>query len=278
MLEGHTGGMNISLDGQANDGSPGEGDNVGSDFEQINGTDANDNFTGRGGNDKFSGGGGNDEMHGGGGADNLVGDGGDDRVYGDAGNDKVEGTSGADIVDGGPAATRSTATSPTARSSALRRGPALRARRRARRRGLRRRGRHGAGRLARPRRVLLFGRPLGPTGERRSTPPAEAGVASLLAVAKSIKIKTLIRRGLVFRYKCAAACKVTATLTYKGKKLGAGRKSLLAAGPAKLVVKLSKKAKRKVRRAKRGKLTFRLKVTDAAGAATTVTKTVRFKR
>ncbi len=104
VLESHTGGVNITLDGQANDGAPGEGDNVASDFEHIDGTGADDVFTGSAGNDGFSGGGGADLIHGGDGADDLAGDGGGDRVFGDAGNDIVEGTNGADVVDGGPGA------------------------------------------------------------------------------------------------------------------------------------------------------------------------------
>jgi Ca2+-binding RTX toxin-like protein len=100
-LNGHPGGMAISIDGQANDGGPGEGDNVGSDIEAIVGTVVDDVFTGGPGTDRFEGNGGNDTIHGAGGDDFLQGDGGDDKVFGDAGNDKVEGTYGADTVDGG---------------------------------------------------------------------------------------------------------------------------------------------------------------------------------
>ena len=110
--------------------------------------------------------------------------------------------------------------------------------------------------------------------------PGGGGAAAALGLQlpTSIRTKKLLKRGLTFSLTCPGACKITGELRFKSKKVGSARKSLLAAGPAKLVVKLSKKAKRKVRRAKRGKLTFRLKVTDAAGAVTTVTKTVRFKR
>jgi Ca2+-binding RTX toxin-like protein len=101
-LSGHSGGMAISLDGQANDGAPGEGDNVGSDIEKIEGTKGNDVFTGSAGADNFEGDSGDDEIHGAGGNDDLYGGGGDDRVFGDAGNDKVQGANGSDSVDGGP--------------------------------------------------------------------------------------------------------------------------------------------------------------------------------
>jgi Ca2+-binding RTX toxin-like protein len=103
-LDGHTGGMAISIDGQANDGISGEGDNVGSDIEQIEGTTGGDFFTGSAGPDNFSGGGGNDEIHGSGGNDDLYGGSSDDKVFGDAGNDKLQGAGGADSVDGGAGA------------------------------------------------------------------------------------------------------------------------------------------------------------------------------
>jgi Ca2+-binding RTX toxin-like protein len=101
-LDGHSAGMAISIDGQANDGSPGEGDNVGSDIETIAGTVHNDVFTGSAGPDNFEGGGGNDDIHGAGGNDDLYGGSNDDKVFGDAGDDKVQGASGSDSVDGGP--------------------------------------------------------------------------------------------------------------------------------------------------------------------------------
>ena len=117
-LDGHAAGMAISIDGQPNDGSSGEGDNVGSDIEEIVGTVHNDVFTGSAGPDNFEGGGGNDDIHGAGGNDDLYGGSNDDRVFGDAGNDKVQGASGADSVDGGAGTTRSTGTSPPALCSA----------------------------------------------------------------------------------------------------------------------------------------------------------------
>ena len=101
-LDGHAAGMTISIDGQANDGSPGEGDNIASDIEAIGGTVHNDVFAGSAGPDNFEGNGGDDDMHGAGGNDDLYGGSGDDRVFGDAGADKVQGASGADSVDGGP--------------------------------------------------------------------------------------------------------------------------------------------------------------------------------
>ncbi len=101
-LTSHPGGIAITLDGSANDGNQGEGDNVGGDIEEIQGTNGNDVFTGGAGDDKFVGNGGDDTLHGGPGADQLIGSGGNDKVYGDAGNDKLEGQQDVDTVDGGP--------------------------------------------------------------------------------------------------------------------------------------------------------------------------------
>ena len=100
-LDGHVGAMSISLDGQANDGTAGEGDNIGSDIETIIGTRGDDGMTGSEGPDGFDGGAGADVIRGAGGNDHLVGNGGNDQLFGDAGNDVVEGTYDADTVDGG---------------------------------------------------------------------------------------------------------------------------------------------------------------------------------
>jgi Ca2+-binding RTX toxin-like protein len=101
LLDAHAPGVAISLNGAADDGRSGEGDNVGSDIEEIDATDGNDSFTGSAGNDGFYGRIGNDTIHGAGGDDNLRGAGGDDSIFGDGGNDKLEGSTGADTVDGG---------------------------------------------------------------------------------------------------------------------------------------------------------------------------------
>jgi hypothetical protein len=96
-------------------------------------------------------------------------------------------------------------------------------------------------------------------------------------VAKSIRVKELLKRGLAVRLTCAAACKVVATLSYKRKRLGVGRKTLRANGTARLAVKIGKKARRRVRRLRGKKLTLRVKVT-AAGRTTTVTRKVKLRR
>ena len=125
-------GVNITLDGVANDGTPAraatateparpaEGDNVIGDVEKllgsrgndriiandaantISGNLGNDYIDARGGNDVVEGGEGNDEIHGGAGNDKLYAGKGNDKLYGDDGNDWLYAKdSAADIVNGG---------------------------------------------------------------------------------------------------------------------------------------------------------------------------------
>ena len=275
LLDNHSGGMNITLDGQANDGSPGEGDNVGSDFEHIDGTTSNDVFTGSAGNDQFSGGSGDDEIHGGGGDDNLSGDGGDDRVYGEAGNDKVEGANGADIVDGGPGVDQIYGDIASC-SVFCNSDPDQLFARDGERDIVDCGGGADQAQVDQLDIVAFCG-----TVDRQTVGgggPAGGGAAAFtFTVGKSIKLKALLKKGLVVRLKCAGACKVAATLSYKGKKLGSGRKTLHKAGNVRLAVRIGKKARAKVRRLRGKKLTLRIKVTSA-GKTTTLTRKVKLKR
>lgn len=108
-LSNHAGGVAISLDDAANDGTPGEGDNYHSDLEKVHGSPGNDTYTGTPGNDAFDGymgddvargGGGNDELTGGSGADQLFGEAATDTLYGGEGDDRVEGGPGTDSLFG----------------------------------------------------------------------------------------------------------------------------------------------------------------------------------
>ena len=279
VLESHVGAMTITLDGQPNDGAPSEGDNIASDFEQIDGTGGSDVFHGSAAADKFLGGSGNDEIHGGGGDDNLAGDGGDDRVYGEAGNDKVEGTNGADTVDGGSGtdqiygdiASCSVFCNFDPDKIFARDGEADTV---------------DCGGGADTAQVDQLDVVAFCTVVDRATVAVPGGPAVpgggvpdpfALKVAGSARSKALLKKGLTVRLKCPAACKIAAELRYKSKKLGSARKTLKKAASARLVVKISKKARRTIRRLKKGNLTLRVKVT-VAGKTTTLTRTVKFRR
>ena len=103
-------GVSVTLDGVANDGAAGEGDNVGTDVESVIGTNGPDTIVGSplsnslqggGGNDAISGGGGGDSLSGGTGEDVLDGGPGSDFVNGDEGNDTLTGGDSSDSVQGG---------------------------------------------------------------------------------------------------------------------------------------------------------------------------------
>ena len=91
----------ITLDGQANDGSDGEGDDVGSDIEVIEGSGGGTRFVGDDGANVFQGGDGPNEVTGGAGDDELYGGVEDDTIDGGPGNDVVMGYGGGDTIDGG---------------------------------------------------------------------------------------------------------------------------------------------------------------------------------
>jgi Ca2+-binding RTX toxin-like protein len=119
---GTTGGVRVSLDGVADDGEPGEGDNVLPDVEIAVGGRGPDTLIGNaeflnalaggGGGDTLLGLGGeidvlfgekgDDEIRGGAGEDLVNGGRGDDRVRGGVGRDDVEGGPGRDALAGGP--------------------------------------------------------------------------------------------------------------------------------------------------------------------------------
>jgi hypothetical protein len=88
----------VSLDGIANDGSPGEYDWVSPDVENVTGGAGGDTITGNSGANTLNGGAGADTIHGGDGNDKLDGGSGPDLLDGGAGDDVLSARDGA--VDG----------------------------------------------------------------------------------------------------------------------------------------------------------------------------------
>jgi Ca2+-binding RTX toxin-like protein len=93
--------LQITLDGQPNDGSAGEGDNVQSDVDRVSGGSGDDTIAGSGTENTLNGGNGNDTVSGGGGDDSITGGNGNDTLSGEGGNDRVTGSDGADRLSGG---------------------------------------------------------------------------------------------------------------------------------------------------------------------------------
>ena len=77
--------IDISDGTQANDGAPGEGDNVQPDVENVFGGNGNDSITGNAAANVLSGGGGNDTIAAGDGNDKLIGGSGSDSLLGQGG-------------------------------------------------------------------------------------------------------------------------------------------------------------------------------------------------
>ncbi len=102
-------GVTTTLDDVANDGNPGEADNVGADIEDLEGTEKSDILIGNASPNMIVGGfGGDDRIEGGAGADVLRGFSGADTITGGPGIDEIDAGSGNDelyVRDGGPDAT-----------------------------------------------------------------------------------------------------------------------------------------------------------------------------
>jgi Ca2+-binding RTX toxin-like protein len=97
----YTGAVTVTLNDVADDGLPGELDNVRTDVENVIGGIGNDILVGSGAANVLSGNAGNDAISGGAGDDSLVGGLGNDTLSGGKGNDTMVGGAGADILAGG---------------------------------------------------------------------------------------------------------------------------------------------------------------------------------
>jgi Ca2+-binding RTX toxin-like protein len=94
-------GVVVQLDGLANDGVSGEGDNL-VNAERVRGSEADDTLVGSAGGEMLDGGPGNDFILGLDGEDLLRGGPGDDGLYGGAGPDFLDGGDGFDLCSPGP--------------------------------------------------------------------------------------------------------------------------------------------------------------------------------
>jgi Ca2+-binding RTX toxin-like protein len=282
----------VTLDGAANDGRPGEGDNVvgvekldfhvNATFTGTNGpevvsvlnvSEGASSLSGLGGNDvlkggdspdAIDGGAGDDDLNGGNGNDTITGGPGKDTIVGDAtvsgcyvigyygacktpwGNDTINAQDGeVDSVDCGPGQDTATvdANDVVTNCETVNQGAAAPA--------------PGAG----------------TTAKGNGTAKAKG-----ITIAGAARIKALLAGRLTVGVPCAAACRVTVTAKAKGKTIATGRATLLEAGTAKIKLKVAKKAKRSVRRAKQLKVTLTASVAGASGKPVKLTKAVTLKK
>lgn len=95
----HTAGVTVTINGTANDGVPGENDNVQTSVENVTGSEDNDTLTGSSGVNTLAGGNGADTLNGLGNDDVLAGGGSNDKFIAGAGADDMFGGDGIDTGD-----------------------------------------------------------------------------------------------------------------------------------------------------------------------------------
>jgi hypothetical protein len=98
----HTAGVTVRLNGLADDGSAGEGDNVLGSLGSIQGGSGDDTLESGSDSASLAGGAGNDTLGGSPEGESLLGQDGDDDIAAGGGNDSVDGGQGADVLSGGP--------------------------------------------------------------------------------------------------------------------------------------------------------------------------------
>jgi hypothetical protein len=269
--------VNVTLDGAANDGRPGEGDNVVG-IERLSMYIVGD-FTGTDGPDQIKivnpGNTGPSSLIGLGGDDVLVGYDFDETVDGGAGNDTVEGGRGNDTVTGGPG--RDTIYGDATSSHCSWYSCKIP---------------FGNDTIhARDGEVDNIDCGIGTdtavvdtvdivancenVGASAPGPGPGAGAGGLALKVKRTTLRALARKGLTVAVPCQSACKVSGTLLVGAKKIGSGRGK--GAGTVSLKLKLDRKGKRRIKRLKRATVTVRVTV-KAGGASQTGSRTLKLKR
>jgi Ca2+-binding RTX toxin-like protein len=283
----------VSLDGAANDGRPGENDNV-VNVEKLD-FHVNATFTGTdgpetvsvlqvsegastinalGGNDVVKGGDSPDTIDGGAGDDDLNGGNGNDTITGGPGKDAIVGdaTAGGCYVIGymGTCKTpwgNDTINAADGEADSVDCGP-----------GTDVANVDAIDTVANCETVNTVGAPAGGGQKPGAGGKGGGGTKAALTIVGAAKLKQLLAGKLVVAVPCAAACRVTLTAKAGKKTIATGKATLLKAGTAKVKLKVAKKAKRSVKRAKTLKLTLTASVVGASGKATKLTKAVTLKK
>jgi RTX calcium-binding nonapeptide repeat (4 copies) len=286
-------GVSVTLDNVANDGRPGENDNV-IGVESIEGpqgtyvgSDAAETFVvgASGETSSVSGGGGNDTITTLNGSDGVDGGPGDDRIVAGLDNDTITGGPGRDTIfadSTGSYCGIYSCTVPFGNDTVNARD-----------------GEPdqidcgiGADRAvvdtidtaANCEAVDAAAPPGGPAGGG----PGARGAASLAGVTKR-SIRRIAARGLKIRVKCVSACTIRASLVTnrrlartlrlpRSRILAAGRKTLRRAGTATLTLKVARKAKRRFKRLRTATVTLKVAVRGADKKTTRISRRLRLKR
>jgi Ca2+-binding RTX toxin-like protein len=282
----------VTLDGAANDGRPGEGDNVvgveklslhvngtfvGTDapeyVEVLNVTDGASSLAGLGGNDVLKGGDSPDAIDGGAGDDDLNGGNGNDTITGGPGKDTIMGDAvagqcsvvgyfgsckspwGNDTINARDGEVDSVDCGPGADTAVV-----------------------DAADVVTNCETVDKGAATPAPDTQPAGKGGAAGAAAGLTIIGSAKIKALLSGKLTVGVPCAAACRVTVAAKANGKTIARGRATLLKAGTAKVKLKATKKAKTSLKRVKKVKVTLTATVSGASGKPVKLTKAVTLKR
>jgi hypothetical protein len=111
--------------------------------------------------------------------------------------------------------------------------------------------------------------------------PAAGSRVPRVRVSRRMRMRKVLRRGLVVRVRCSARCRARVRLTTRrgGRTLVVGRADRrLRAGQRRVVVKIKPKMARRLRRLERVRLKVRIRLSDAAGNRRTVTRRVLLVR
>src|SRR3954447_4599032 len=281
----------VTLDGVANDGRPGESDNV-TGVEQLTfhtnatftGSDAPETvfvsqvsegasrITTAGGNDVVKSGDSNDAIDGGAGDDDLNGGNGNDAITGGPGKDTIVGdaTAGSCTVIGYFGSCKSpwgndVINAVDGEADNIDCGP-------------------GAD-TANVDAIDVVANCETVTKGAGAVTPGDLGVgkggstaAKGLALVGAAKIKALLAGKLAVSVPCPAACRVTVTAKAGGRTVATGRATLLAAGAAKVKLKVARAAKRSLKRARTVKLSLTATVAGASGQPQKLTKALTLKK
>jgi Ca2+-binding RTX toxin-like protein len=255
----------VSLDGVANDGRPGEGDNVVA-VERIRVSVVGD-YVGTDGPDEIKvvnpGNEGPSSLSGRGGNDILVAEDFDDVVDGGAGDDTVEGGHGNDTVTGGPGRDTIYGDATSSHCSWYSCKVPF-----------------GNDTIdARDGEVDNVDCGIGTDQAIVDTIDVVANCENLDAAkfvpaafkVKRTNLRTLAKKGLTVSVPCPSECKVSGALLLGGKKIGSGRAK--GTGTVSVKLKLAGRAKRRVKRLRKATVTVRLSVNGQAAS-----KTVKLKR
>jgi hypothetical protein len=277
--------ISVSMDGVANDGRPGEADNVvnvekieshvsgtlaggpGDDVFTVyaNLDEGNSTLIGNGGNDKLIAGDYQDALDGGPGNDVLTGGLGNDTITGGPGQDTISGDAtastcglysckipfGNDTInarDGEPDQIDCGVGQDTAIVDAID--------------------------------VVASCETVDAAATTGKPGPADPGAEPTGPAAKvtgKLSIKTIAKRGLGVSVPCAGACKVSVSLVVKKKTVASASKTLLKAGDAKLTLKIAKKSLKAFKKLKKASATLKVTVEGADGKASS-SKSLSLKR